>query len=204
MSGSAARRAPGPDARRRDADRTRAQLLEAASEIFAAKGLSGARVQEIATRAGVDKQLISYYFGGKDGLYAEVLQQWRTHEQGLTDDDRPLAEVAVRYLRQVLADPRATRLSYWHERDSSETTPTTASALHSLGLRKERGELPPDSDEAALLLVITGMVTVAATMPALVEQLFGVPPTHPDFESRYVPQVQRLIGLLTTPRPDRL
>ena len=81
MSGSAARRAPGPDARRRDADRTRAQLLEAASEIFAAKGLSGARVQEIATRAGVDKQLISYYFGGKDGLYAEVLERRGDMEQ---------------------------------------------------------------------------------------------------------------------------
>ena len=36
----------------------------------ARQGLAGARVNDIADRAGVNKQLISYYFGGKEGLFA--------------------------------------------------------------------------------------------------------------------------------------
>jgi len=45
------------------------RLLEAALDVFSARGFAGGRVQEIADRAGVNAQLISYYFGGKEGLY---------------------------------------------------------------------------------------------------------------------------------------
>lgn len=64
-----ARRAPAPDERTLDAERSRRLLLDAALEEFSAKGFAGARVQDIADRAGVNKQLINYYFGGKEGLY---------------------------------------------------------------------------------------------------------------------------------------
>src|SRR5205807_7119066 len=65
------RRAPAPGERQQDADRSRRLLLAAALEEFAAKGFAGARVQEIAARAGVNKQLINYYFDSKEGLYLE-------------------------------------------------------------------------------------------------------------------------------------
>jgi AcrR family transcriptional regulator len=38
---------------------------------------AGARVSDIADRAGVNKQLISYHFSGKEGLYTELSAQWR-------------------------------------------------------------------------------------------------------------------------------
>jgi len=50
-----------------------ARLLEAALEEFAAHGRAGARTGQIAARAGVNKQLIHYYYQTKDGLYAAVL-----------------------------------------------------------------------------------------------------------------------------------
>ena len=59
----------------RDPEWTKAQLLEAARREFSDKGLSGARVNDIATRARVNKQLLYYYFGDKEQLYAEVLQR---------------------------------------------------------------------------------------------------------------------------------
>ena len=52
----------------------RERLLGAALEEFAARGPAGARVESIARAAGVNKQLITYYFGGKDGLYREMLR----------------------------------------------------------------------------------------------------------------------------------
>lgn len=49
------------------------RLLEAALAEFAAHGRAGARTGQIAERAGVNKQLIHYYYQSKDGLYAAVL-----------------------------------------------------------------------------------------------------------------------------------
>lgn len=58
----------------RDPERTRAVILAAATEEITAKGLGGARVNEIADRAGVNKRMIYHYFGDKDGLYLAVLE----------------------------------------------------------------------------------------------------------------------------------
>jgi TetR/AcrR family transcriptional regulator len=53
----------------------RANLIAAAIPLFAAKGLNGVSVRELATAAGVNLSMISYYFGGKEGLYAAVLTE---------------------------------------------------------------------------------------------------------------------------------
>ncbi len=58
----------------RDPERTRARILEAAKAAFAERGLSGARVDQIAARAKVNKRMIYHYFGSKDGLFLAVLE----------------------------------------------------------------------------------------------------------------------------------
>jgi AcrR family transcriptional regulator len=60
--------------RRRDAVRTRADLLAVATTEFADHGFSGARVDEIAARTRTTKRMIYYYFGSKRGLYLAVLE----------------------------------------------------------------------------------------------------------------------------------
>jgi TetR/AcrR family transcriptional regulator len=57
------------------ADDARERLLRAAELEFAAQGLSGARVDVIARRARINKQLIYYHFGDKDSLYQVVLER---------------------------------------------------------------------------------------------------------------------------------
>lgn len=52
---------------------TVARILEAATEIFAAAGFNGARMDAIARRAGVNKAMIYYHIGAKEALYATVL-----------------------------------------------------------------------------------------------------------------------------------
>jgi TetR/AcrR family transcriptional regulator len=59
---------------RQDQDsNTRESLLGSATEAFAEKGFSGARVDEIAQRAHANKAMIYYHFGSKEGLYKAVL-----------------------------------------------------------------------------------------------------------------------------------
>jgi TetR/AcrR family transcriptional regulator len=53
----------------------RENLIATAVPLFAAKGLNGVSVREIASAAGVNLSMISYYFGGKEGLYAAVLTE---------------------------------------------------------------------------------------------------------------------------------
>jgi TetR/AcrR family transcriptional regulator len=64
-----------PRAHRRDPDRTRAAILSAAQHEFAAKGLSGGRVDAIARRARANKRMIYHYFGNKAGLYLAALER---------------------------------------------------------------------------------------------------------------------------------
>jgi AcrR family transcriptional regulator len=53
---------------------TRQRLLEAAGEVFAAQGFRQATVREICQRAGANIAAVNYHFGGKDELYAAVLE----------------------------------------------------------------------------------------------------------------------------------
>jgi AcrR family transcriptional regulator len=53
----------------------REQLLEIARTLFAERGFEGASIEEIATRAGVSKPIVYEHFGGKEGLYAVVVDR---------------------------------------------------------------------------------------------------------------------------------
>jgi AcrR family transcriptional regulator len=61
--------------RTNDPERTRADILEVATREFAEKGLAGARIDVIAQAMRTSKRMIYYYFGSKEGLYLEVLEE---------------------------------------------------------------------------------------------------------------------------------
>lgn len=68
---SKATKAPG----REDGVQTRKQLLEVAGRLFAEQGYAGATSKEICEVAGTNVAAVNYHFGGKDGLYAAVLEE---------------------------------------------------------------------------------------------------------------------------------
>jgi TetR/AcrR family transcriptional regulator len=71
--GVAARRAVKRVGERRDPLATRQALLAAGARLFSERGFDGVPIDDLAERAGVNKALISYHFGGKRGLYSAVL-----------------------------------------------------------------------------------------------------------------------------------
>jgi len=98
---------PATGERQRDAERTRAEILEVATREFAEQGFAGARVDEIAARTRTTKRMLYYYFGGKEQLYQEVLQQAyatiRAAEQTIEVDHlEPTA--AIRRLAELTFD----------------------------------------------------------------------------------------------------
>ena len=70
QTGTLSRAAP----RRRDADATRAAILEAAKAQFAQLGYDRTALRDIASEAGADVALIKRYFGGKEALFTEALK----------------------------------------------------------------------------------------------------------------------------------
>ncbi|MEG3177651.1 TetR/AcrR family transcriptional regulator [Sphingomonas sp. RB3P16] len=58
-----------------DSEATKANILAVARAEFADKGLSGARIDEIAERTNTSKRMIYYHFASKEGLYRAVLEE---------------------------------------------------------------------------------------------------------------------------------
>ena len=53
-------------------DTTKEKIIQAAHDVFILKGMDGARMQEIADEAGINKALLHYYFHSKEQLFKEV------------------------------------------------------------------------------------------------------------------------------------
>ena len=85
---------------KRDPDSTRRRILGAAVAEFAEKGLGGARVDEIADRAGANKRMLYHYFGNKEELFLAALQSVyadiREAELGLDLENLPAVEAMER------------------------------------------------------------------------------------------------------------
>ena len=106
---AAADEAPVPaEVQSRNAERTRAEILDVAITEFADKGYAGARVDEIGERTRTSKRMIYYYFGSKEGLYVAALEQayhgirsveleLDVEAMGAEQAVRTLAAVTVRY-----------------------------------------------------------------------------------------------------------
>jgi TetR/AcrR family transcriptional regulator len=108
--------------RPRDAGATRAALLAHAVAEFADRGYDGARIDDIALSAGINKRMIYAYFGDKDGLYraaldaslSGVLEVAQEGEVAPGTSLRARAEAIVRrFFEHLSAHPEAVRLLAW-------------------------------------------------------------------------------------------
>ncbi|MFF9064893.1 TetR family transcriptional regulator [Streptomyces sp. NPDC014891] len=162
------------------AEATKARILRAATEEFAAYGIAGARVDRIAKAASANKNLIYVYFCNKDGLFDAVFEAHLG--RGLdavpfTPDDLP--DYAARLFDFFQERPEVLRLATWHrlergtaaERDPAVAEPSRNAKLASLeAVQKDRGDAPGFAPATLLTLVLAiasaWSPTNATSMPA--------------------------------------
>jgi AcrR family transcriptional regulator len=101
---------PAVPERQRDAERTKAAILDVAASEFARHGYDGARVDEIAALTSTTKRMIYYYFGGKEQLYIAVL------EHAYTEVRAAEAAIDVEHLAPVEAIRQLAELTFDHHR----------------------------------------------------------------------------------------
>lgn len=183
----------------RDAERTREALLDAARSEFAAKGLAGARVSEIAARAGVNPQLISYYFGGKDGLYQAIIDRWHEQEDQLYEPGISLEELVWRYMEVGHRQPDLQRLfireSLEQDVDDVAHEPDAAD-LQDLVARQAAGEIADELDPAFVLMILQAATVSGAVFPADVKRLMGMDPASPEYLEHMGAQLRLLVRRL--------
>jgi AcrR family transcriptional regulator len=205
------RRSPSPQERQRDPERTRARILDAAIEVLSAKGFAGARVAEIAKRAGVNQQLITYYFGGKEGLYREIGRRWRLHEQQAYPEDMPLADAVKRYVVDAASAYHGSKLLAWQgladtgtdDPDAAERTTRLHREVAALRRQQETGELDPQLDPAALLLILMGAGTALTVYPQIARGLFGTADVRsPELVQHYADQLAKIVSRLSAVSAD--
>lgn len=144
---------------------TREKLLEVAEEHFAEKGFFGARVDEIADAANINKRMLYAYFGSKEGLYTAALV--KTYErlaeyekqfiiQG-RDPVSSIRNIVLTSFRFLSKNPNFVRMLLWENLNSAKAVPgddlarLKAPSLdymrEQIRRGKEQGIFRPDADE---------------------------------------------------------
>jgi AcrR family transcriptional regulator len=175
----------------RDPEATKAKLLEAARHEFSAKGIAGARVDAIAARAGVNKQLVYYHFGSKDGLYRELLHQRLARPRDLPEGANPTTgERLAAAAADLAAERDYVRLLMWEALEAGpdgEVGEEDArrevydALLDSVRAAQATGEVDPDLDPAQVLLSRIGQVLFPVAFPQLTRLITGMAVTDAAF-----------------------
>jgi AcrR family transcriptional regulator len=171
-------------------------------EEFGAKGYSGARTAGIAARAGVNQQLISYYFGGKRGLLAELRRQWASTEADLAPAEATFAESVSAYLDATLDRPDWARLVIWQalgDGADDQVNPVEVQrarlgpAVERIRRRQRDGELTADVQAEFILLLAHVLTFAPVAIPQIVEAIFGIDPYSPEYRRRCLEQLVALV-----------
>lgn len=166
-----------------DTARTRQLLLDAAVQEYAQYGPVGARMDRIASSAGVNKERIYQYFGNKQQLFGVVLDQELGRlaaavplSDELADD---LGEYAGRVYDYHAEHPHLVRLMQWEGLQAddrpvpAETDRTRyyAGKVAALARAQRRGTLTAGEDPAYLLYAVVALTVWWFSVPQIVRMM---------------------------------
>lgn len=207
----APRRSPSGAQRQRDAERTRERILDAALVEFGEHGFAGARTGAIAQRAGVNQQLISYYFNGKAGLYGAVSRRWPSVAAELNLADAALSDVVGYFMLAGVDNRPWVRMLAWaglSGDDTQDDDPDGSShsgpaddaffvaMVEDIRRRQRDGQLAADLDPATVLLVLFAAALAPTLLPQIVRRITGRPPGATDFLTDYRDQLRVILDHL--------
>jgi TetR/AcrR family transcriptional regulator len=195
------RRSPRGQERKRDPERTRERILDAAVVEFGEHGFAGARISAIARRAGVNEQLISYYFDGKEGLYRALQQRWQMISADASRPELPIADVVAAFLRLNAEQRSFARLLAWDGlahtgSDAVEPDAYFTQMVEDLLRRQRAGELADDLDPAYVLLMLFAAALAPTVIPQIARRLTGLSADSPRFQEAYAEQLRRVVERL--------
>lgn len=182
--------------RKRDAEATRAAILEAAKRQFAASGYDRTGLRDIAGEAGVDVALIKRYFGGKEPLFVEALKAAFAPGRLRGWDRRTFAQdIAERMAESAHAGEEPTeRFQFLLRAATSPTTaPLLSVAIQDRFLAPIRAWIGGDNAG------VRARVVAALFIGLLVERLVRNQPLVGEEREAFVAQVRDVLETLVPP-----
>jgi AcrR family transcriptional regulator len=187
--------------RTRDLARTRERILKAALAEFAAGGFAGARCENIARRARVNKRMLFYCFGSKDELYREILRR-KFSQRAILYEAVPsdLPRAILHWYEAFSSDLEWVRLLEWEALGNidgelageQERRQYLARTLNSLRRAQRDGLVPKDLDLAQLQISIIALTAFPLAFPQMTRLASGLAPTDPRFRRKRLQFLRRL------------
>jgi len=180
---------------------TAERILEAAIEEFVGFGLAGARVDRIAERAGVNKQLLYRYFGSKEALFDAAVRamagRFNDIRRALPDS---LEGRLPYYFERATDDQRWIRLLEWEALQTGDGPAVNEDERHAHmqravdGVRADQaaGLLPADLDAGQLFLSFQALAAHPSAFPQMTRFITGMQPTDPAFRAQRAEFLRRL------------
>ncbi|MDJ0840764.1 MAG: TetR/AcrR family transcriptional regulator [Acidobacteriota bacterium] len=161
------------ETRKRDADATKAAILEAAEALFMEKGFADVSLSQLAKAAGVTKSLIHHHFGSKDQLWVDVKlnffkDYFDEYVEMLTTQEASvdlLYKSVEGYFRYLQAKPEFVRMSCWMLLEQDESCAEMDLRIIEIGIEriKEsqakgdiRADIPADYIVISFLTLVEG------------------------------------------------
>jgi AcrR family transcriptional regulator len=183
------------------------RILAAATEVFAADGFAGARIDRIAELAGCNKQLLYHHFGDKEALYAAVIEAelGRKVVPGAVEGGS-VTEQMVRAFFDGGAERRWLRLTLWEALGDCDTPVVAeprrrelaAQAVELIRGAQEAGVLRADLDARAMILALLALTSHPWMMPPLVRIFSGGSADDPAFQASYTQVLRAMFSALVT------
>jgi AcrR family transcriptional regulator len=179
-----------------DTERTRRRLKQAATEEFAAHGLHGTTMERIAARAGINKERLYNYFGGKQKLFALVLSDELAKAAAavpitsLREED--IGEYAGRVFDYHAAHPQLLRLLHWealaygHQEIPDEQVRTAyyRTKVEAVASAQRDGTVAGQPDAGHLLFLVLSLSLWWFAVPQVARMMTGSDPDDPAERAR--------------------
>ncbi|MFW7380620.1 MAG: TetR/AcrR family transcriptional regulator [Oligoflexus sp.] len=202
-------------------EKTKERILKVARQNFIAKGLKGARMQEIADQAKVNKAMLHYYFQNKDNLYEQVLlnlhQQFATkimgHQTSIPSVEGLITAIVNTMFAFHKEEPGFVKLLIWEAVGDAKilkkALPGLMKMQHNQGGQvflvsqiqrlQEQGEMRKDLSAMQIAMNIAGLIIASLLQHLALPQILGLPAEAQDkfLEERQAAVVKTLIdGLI--------
>lgn len=189
---------------RTDGEATKQRIIVAARAEFAQHGLSGARVDRIASAANASKERLYAYFGNKVDLFRAVLDLNRIEViEAIPIDVADLPGFAGRIFDHSVSNPEHLRMLDWARLEGIQpSSPETEKRLSipELALRNAQAEGRIDSDWNAsdLMAMLMSLALTWANTPGILDQPGGAPA---ELRERHRDSLVRAVLKIIDPAP---
>lgn len=192
------------------AEESKNRILLAAESIFSAKGLAGARVDEIAAAARINKRMIYHYFQNKENLYLEVLRNSFSKIYELGVETRALngtayektVHMVTRYFYFLAENPEFVRLITWETLESGKYARRALSGYLE-GLYQEMGRIfadgvaegtfRRDTDIKKLIVSVNALCLMYFSRREMTQDLWQQDMTEPEMLEAWLQHILELL-----------